>query len=124
MNLGQAIHANFDDKEQVKEFNKFMKKIEWLNDKELSIETFEKIAQICRKKYKVRLAYIQPSSERSYSFMIRKDETNEWLETVYVSSMYEGFAKSVLIMYAHIKKGIKFQTGHMSDRERYGKTKD
>ena len=111
MNLKDALKCDFKDEEKVKEFKKFMSKVEWFKDKEVTQENMEKLMIAVRKKHKIRISYICPASELSYGFMIRNDENNAWIETIYAMSMFEGFAKSILVMYTFKVKGVKFKTG-------------
>ena len=109
MNLKQALLCDFNNEDQVKEFNVFLSKIKWLEGKELTLENFEKLVRVIKKKYKVRISYICPASELSYGFMIRNDVNNTWIKTIYATSIYEGFAKSIIVMYAHAVKGVVFK---------------
>jgi hypothetical protein len=76
---------------------------------EPAMEDLEVVLGKVQRKYPVSLAYIMrgPAQDDYYSFMIKRSDTNDWIYTVYARSMYEGFAKTILIMYEYIKKNLK-----------------
>lgn len=80
-----------------------------LKDKDqndISVEVLEKVARKVAKKYDIGIAYILsgPSDESYYSFMIKSLDKHEHIDTVYAMTIFEGFAKSIIRMFAYIKK--------------------
>jgi len=80
-----------------------------LKDKDpddITIDVLEKVARKIAQKYDVGIAYILsgPSKESYYSFMVKSLDKHEHIDTVFAQTMFEGFAKSIIRMFAYIKK--------------------
>lgn len=76
---------------------------EW---QEINTDDLDKLVYKIVNNYPIIMGYIQMVNDDKihYSIMIKHSETHEWLCTVYSISLFEGYAKTLLFMYAYIKK--------------------
>jgi len=87
-------------------------KTKWLerfSQKELNIEILEKVYRKAAKKYCGSLAYVQSAGDKSWAFMIRNDESGAWIHTVYAITLFEGLAKTILVLYGYFIKEMNFK---------------
>jgi hypothetical protein len=81
-----------------------------VDPREITTDMLEKVIWKMEDKYPVMLSYVMrsPTKEegqpRYLSFMLKNSETHEWIKSVYAISMFEGFAKVALCLYAYIRK--------------------
>lgn len=72
---------------------------------DISIYQIERMLQSIKKKHEMYIGYIMPvnpDDERiHYSFSLRF--RNEHIDTVFARNIFEGFAKSLLVLYYYIK---------------------
>jgi hypothetical protein len=75
----------------------------------VTMEILEDLMWKIMKKYPVQLSYIMagPTDERYYSIMIKERETHKHLKTIHCHTIFEGFAKTVLYLYAYCKRTYK-----------------
>lgn len=75
---------------------------------ELTLEILEEGYKKIIKKYPIRIAYIQASSENAWGFMIKETKSHQHVRTVIARDLYEGMCKSILVLYGVIFLGKKF----------------
>ena len=73
---------------------------------DISIYQIENMLKSIKKKYGMYIGYIMPvtpedEEEIHYSFSLRL--RNEHLDTIFARNIFEGFAKSLLVLYYYIK---------------------
>lgn len=72
------------------------------------LEMIEKlIGKMCRK-YNVRVQYMFITRNDDcdyYTLSVKRDDTHEWIGSVYGITLYEVFAKLAVMLYALVKKG-------------------
>lgn len=89
-----------------------LSKTKWLekfSPKEIEIEVLETLYKKVVKKYDGGIAYVQNAGDDSWSFMIRNHKTNAWINTIYAYTLFEGMAKTVLVLYGYYIRGMKFK---------------
>lgn len=108
--LAEAVHGDYR-KPEVREFiQEKLKKIPALSNIEgiVSLELLERVLIKINKKYKVALQYIMPNIQKDgqfyYSASFKRTDTHEWVGTVNGVSIYEIFAKGVLMAYSYAKQ--------------------
>lgn len=79
------------------------------NPEDLGVEDLEKIVKKIRKKYPVTISYIMlgPLDENFYSFSLKENEEHKHIGTIYGRTLFEGFAKSILLLYSYIKNNYR-----------------
>lgn len=82
-------------------------KSEW-EDAEITIEALEEAIRKMFKKYPIIIGWISrsPVDNQYYSFMIKNLEIERYIKTISCQTIYEGFAKTVIFMYAYIKNNF------------------
>lgn len=77
--------------------------------KKVPLEKIEKlIDKMCRKYYLVTqyMMFARIKDNVSwYNLSCKKDDTGEWLGTVYGATLYETFAKVAILLYSAVRKG-------------------
>lgn len=79
---------------------------------DIPLEALEKVMRVFDTKYGVQMQYIMNIPQKNiqkedifhYSCSIKNKHTNQWIGTVHGLSIYECFAKMVLLSYGYIKK--------------------
>lgn len=73
---------------------------------EINTDDVEKVVNKVQTKYPITIGYIMISydDELYYNLMIKEKATHKWVTTVYAKTLFEGYAKSLFVMYNYIKK--------------------
>lgn len=111
MKLSEILMLDCREEEKMRQLRKCLLRIpaiinlnkEW---NKITTDDLDKIVYKYVKKYPITIGYINlvESDVTHYSIMIKEKGTHEWLKTVYSISLFEGFAKSLLFIYAYVKK--------------------
>ncbi|MCX7924153.1 MAG: hypothetical protein N3B21_19415 [Clostridia bacterium] len=114
MKLSEILQLDLREPGNKDELRKALYKLPFFKDEaegELfpEVEALESALWKMQKKYPVLLSYIMPGSveEAYYSFMIKRTDTHEWIKTIYAQSMFEGFGKTTLFIFAYINNVLK-----------------
>lgn len=118
--LLELINLKCKNEENKKRLFKAIIKLKWVKKKKLKIEDInveflEKLLNKIEKKYPVILGYIINNKDfnlGNWGFMIKQNDKKnnkyDHIETVYSQTIDEGLAKVILVLYAYIVKGVKF----------------
>ena len=109
LKLKEALQLDFRVKGSKNAMIEMLQTLPFFSVQEPTMDGLEAAMQKMQNKYPVSLSYIMrgPDRDNYYSFMIKRSDNNEWIHTVYARSMFEGFAKTVLVMFGYIKKNFK-----------------
>ena len=109
--LESIIADKYEKEENIKRLKIALTKTKWLEKykpEEIDISVLEKLYRKVTNKYPGRIGYIQNAGDDSWAFMVRHEETGQWIHTAYAITLFEGIAKTILILYGYFIKGIKF----------------
>lgn len=78
-------------------------------EEDIPFEVLEKVFVKIQEKYNIRMQYImvragEDESPSSYTLSMKEMKTHQWVGTVYGLTMYELFAKAILLSVAYVKK--------------------
>lgn len=109
MTTEQVLGLDMRDEGSKEKLQMVLKKIKPFSkeDGEVRLELIEKfLLKVCRK-YVIKIQYIMPSmlsDTMYYSLSVKRDDTNEWLGSVYGKTIYEVLAKAAIMLYSKVKK--------------------
>jgi len=110
LTLKELLRLDMRVKENAKKLQNALLILPFFEDREkVNMSDLEKLVAKHEEKYPIMLSYIMPTPKVSgdpkyYSFMVKTSDTHEHVDTIYALSMFEGFAKVLLLMYSWSKK--------------------
>ena len=112
--IEDLLYLKFDEGKNEEKVLTMLSKTKWLNKykaDEIDHRLLEKCYRKVADKYAVRIGYIMESGDSSWAFMLKNDETHQWIHTVYARTMFEGAAKALIVFYAHCEMDVDFKEG-------------
>lgn len=110
MKISQVLNLDLRNEGAMEELQASLSKLPFPTD---TVEQLERAVSKMQVRYPLRLAYIMPiigdddEPLITYSFMVKRTDNHAHVKTVYAKTLYEGVAKTALLMYAYIKTTLQ-----------------
>jgi len=112
--IKKALILDCRKEENVDRIKQILTKTKWLEKfadtpENLTLDVLERLYKKVIKKYPAQIGYIQNAGDNSWAFSLKHTETHEWLYTIYAYTLWEGIAKSLIVLYAVFIKNIPLE---------------